>query len=189
MLQATADRWSQSRDCRVQGRYRRTNVLQQNPGQNFNESAWMASGSAAGEAGRIGLAFRLTQMDLCAVVRRQVVLYVAFLDKAHVGSSGSGCVPERCSSGAKPGMPKARRENGLLLQAYARLDSRADGPALFAILTVEKQSGKLLPSAAFMRMASSPGSGGAGPFEPAQPHCYIEISIAIPTPGLLRLNR
>jgi hypothetical protein len=67
-------------------------------------------GLSSGKPGRVWLAYRLAQMYFCAEARRQMVLNVALSDVAQGGSSQFGCVPERCSSGAKPGMPKARRE-------------------------------------------------------------------------------
>lgn len=71
------------------------------------------------EAGCIGLAQRPVQMYPFLMVGRQVILDIAFLDEAHGNSNLLGCVLKRCSSGAKPGLLKARREKLILLRAYA----------------------------------------------------------------------
>ena len=42
-----------------------------------------------GEAGRIGLAYGVAQMNLCAKARRKMVLHIALPDLAHGDSSGS----------------------------------------------------------------------------------------------------
>ena len=62
-----------------------------------------------GEAGCVGLAYWPVQMYLPAVACRKMILDIAFLGEAQGKLQSGGCVLKRCSSEAKPGLPKARR--------------------------------------------------------------------------------
>jgi hypothetical protein len=74
---------------------------------------------AHGVAGCIGLAYGLAQMYLRAVAGRQVVLYIAFLDEAHGGSSRSVAYLKDARLERSLECRRREGENGLLLQAYA----------------------------------------------------------------------
>jgi hypothetical protein len=72
-----------------------------------------------GEAGGVELAFRMAQMDLCAVAGSQVVLHVAFFNGAHGGSSGSVAYLKDARLERSLECRRREGENGLLTQAYA----------------------------------------------------------------------
>ncbi len=63
----------------------------------------------SGEAGCVAQAYGLAEMNLCAVARRQVVLYIALLNQAHGSSSQLVAYLKDARLERKPGMPKARK--------------------------------------------------------------------------------
>lgn len=83
-------------------------------GRFFRNRAWIrirTCGLLTGETSCVGLARGRAQMYPLLFARRQVVLSIAFIDQAQGSSSQYGWVLERCSSEAKPGLPKAREGN------------------------------------------------------------------------------
>ena len=66
-------------------------------------------------------------MYLRSELRRQVVLDIALLDEAHVGSSGAVAYLKDARLERSLECRRREGENGLLFQAYAYLSPRAEG--------------------------------------------------------------